>query len=95
MVWILLFLLPALCGTLLYLLCRTKKTSLRLVLVLSALACVFTLYAVTNPIPGSEGPGLLAILFVALAVGAALGILLGRVLPKPQFRSSATRQCKA
>lgn len=88
MFWILI-LLPALCGILLPLLCRTQKASTRVVLILSALACAFVLYAATNPIPGFEGPGLLAIMFVALALGSALGLFLGRVLPRPQLRSPA------
>ena len=88
MFWILL-LLPALCGIFLTLFCRTQKTSTRVVLVLSVLACSFVLYAATNPIPGFEGPGLLAIMFVALALGSALGLFLGQVLPRPQLRSPA------
>ena len=88
MFWILI-LLPALCGILLTLFCRAKKASTRVVLVLSLLAGAFVLFAATNPIPGFEGPGLLAIMFVALALGSALGLFLGRVLPRPQLRSPA------
>ena len=88
MFWILL-LLPALCGILLPLFFRTKKAATRVVLILSVLACAFVLYAAANPIPGFEGPGLLAIMFVALALGSALGLFLGRVLPRPQLRSPA------
>ena len=87
MFWIVIFLLPALCGVFLTLFCRTKKTSTRVVLILSALACAFTLFAATNPLPGFEGPGLLAIMFVALAFGSALGLVLGRILPKPRLNN--------
>ena len=83
MIWILILLLPLLCGVLLYLCFRTRKTSDRVALILGALACAFTLYAAANPIPGSEGPGLLAWMFAALAAGALLVALLVRVLPKP------------
>lgn len=79
MVWIQIVLLPLLCGVLLYLCFRAKKTSYRVVLILAALACAFVWYASTNPIPGSEGPGLLAIIFVSLTFGALLTML---VLPK-------------
>ena len=79
MVWIQIVLLPLLCGVLLYLCFRAKKTSYRVVLLLAALACAFVWYASTNPIPGSEGPGLLAIIFVSLTFGALLTML---VLPK-------------
>lgn len=82
MVWIQIFLLPLLCGVLLYLCFRAKKTSYRVVLILAALACAFVWYASTNPIPGSEGPGLLAIMFVALTFGALLATLVIRFLPK-------------
>ena len=81
MVWIQIFLLPLLCGVLLYLCFRAKKTSYRVVLILAALACAFVWYASTNPIPGSEGPGLLAIMFVALTFGALLATLVIRFLP--------------
>ena len=90
MFWILI-LLPVLFGIFLTLFCRTQKTSTRVVLILSALACAFVLYAATNPIPGFEGPGLLAFMFVALALGSALGLFLGKVLPNPQLRSPAAR----
>lgn len=93
MFWILILLLPALCGILLALFCRTQKTSTRVVLTLSVLACAFVLYAATNPIPGFEGPGLLAFMFVALALGSALGLFLGRVFPIPQLRSPAAHMC--
>lgn len=86
MLWILI-LLPLLCGLLVFMCFRSKKAAHRFVLILSALACAFVLYASTNPIPGSEGPGLLAIMFVMLALGSALGLFLGRVLPRPQLRS--------
>lgn len=82
MVWIQIFLLPLLCGVLLYLCFRAKKTSYRVVLILAALACAFVWYASTNPIPGSEGPGLLAIIFVSLTFGALLTMLVIRFLPK-------------
>ena len=81
MVWIQIVLLPLLCGVLLYLCFRAKKTSYRVVLILAALACAFVWYASTNPIPGSEGPGLLAIMFVALTFGALLATLVIRFLP--------------
>ena len=81
MVWIQIFLLPLLCGVLLYLCFRAKKTSYRVVLIPAALACAFVWYASTNPIPGSEGPGLLAIMFVALTFGALLATLVIRFLP--------------
>lgn len=90
MFWILL-LLPTLCGIFLTMFCRSKKASTHIVLTLSILTCAFVLYAATNPIPGSEGPGLLAFMFVALALGSALGLFLGRVLPRPQLRSPAAR----
>lgn len=83
MVWIQIFLLPLLCGILLYLCSPTKKASYRVVLILAVLTCVFVWYASTNPIPGNEGPGLLAIMFVVLTVGALLTMLVIRVLPKP------------
>ena len=86
MLWILI-LLPLLCGLLVFMCFRSKKAAHRFVLILSALACAFVLYAATNPIPGFEGPGLLAIMFVMLALGSALGLFLGRVLPRPQLRS--------
>ena len=86
MLWILI-LLPLLCGLLVFMCFRSKKAAHRFVLILSALACAFVLYASTNPIPGFEGPGLLAIMFVMLALGSALGLFLGRVLPRPQLRS--------
>ena len=57
------FLLTALCGILIYFCFRTQKTSHRIVLILAALAAVLVLYASTNPIPGSEGPGLLALIY--------------------------------
>lgn len=82
MVWIQIFLLPLLCGILLYLCFRTKKAAYRVVLILAALSCAFVWYASTNPIPGSEGPGLLAIMFVALTFGALLTMLVIRLLPK-------------
>ena len=81
MVWIQIVLLPLLCGVLLYLCFRAKKTSYRVVLIPAALACAFVWYASTNPIPGSEGPGLLAIMFVALTFGALLATLVIRFLP--------------
>ena len=83
MFWILIVLLPLLCGALLYGCFRTQKTANRVVLILGALACAFVLYAAANPMPGFEGPGLLAMMFVALALGALLTSLVVRVLPKP------------
>ena len=82
MVWIQIVLLPLLCGVLLYLCFRAKKNAYHVVLILAALTCAFVWYASTNPIPGSEGPGLLAIIFVALTFGALLTMLVIRFLPK-------------
>jgi len=53
------------------------------VLILAAIACVFVMYASTNPIPGSEGPGLLALMAAGAAVGAAVILLIVRILPRP------------
>lgn len=82
MIWIQIVLLPLLCGVLLYLCFRAKKTAYRVLLILAALACAFVWYASTNPIPGSEGPGLLAIMFVALTFGALLAIPIIQFFPK-------------
>ena len=83
MVWILILFLPLVCGALLRLCFRTKKSARRFVLILSALAAAFVLYAATNPIPGFEGAGLLAIMFVALALGALAASAVIRFLPTP------------
>jgi len=87
------FLLPLLCGILIFFCFRTQKTSHRIVLILAIISCILLLYASTNPIPGSEGPGLLAWMTVSLTVGAAVTLLIVRILPKPLpiFRSQAVR----
>jgi len=77
------FLLAALCGILIFFCFRTQKQSHRVVLILAAIACVFVMYASTNPIPGSEGPGLLALMAAGAAVGAAVILLIVRILPRP------------
>lgn len=93
MAMILIFLLPLLCGMLLPLCFRTEKAARRVVLILACLACAFLLYAASNPMPGFEGPGLLALMFVALALGALLVSVVIRFLPKPlpALRSPAIR----
>lgn len=77
------FLLAALCGILIFFCFRTQKTSHRLVLILAVVACLFILYASTNPIPGNEGPGLLALMVSGVAAGTAVILLIVRLLPKP------------
>lgn len=77
------FLLAAVFGVLIFLCFRTQKKSYRIVLFLAAIACILAMYASTNPIPGSEGPGLLALMACGVAVGAALILLIVRVLPRP------------
>jgi len=77
------FLLPLLCGILIFFCFRTQKTSHRIVLILAVISCVLILYASTNPIPGNEGPGLLALMTVVLTIGAAVILLIVRILHKP------------
>ena len=77
------FLLAALCGILIFFCFRTRKQSHCIVLILAAIACGLVAFASTNPIPGSEGPGLLALMASGVAVGAALVLLVVRMLPKP------------
>lgn len=45
---------------------------------LMALAAAAAAYATTNPVPGSEGPGLRAVQLSCLAAGAALTALIKR-----------------
>lgn len=75
--------IPFLIGLSVFLCFRTKKTAHRVVLVCAVLAGLFVAYAATNPIPGNEGPGLLAWMYVCLTLGAAVGLFVGRILPKP------------
>ena len=77
------FLLAVLCGILIFFCFRTRKQSHLIVLILAAIACGLVAFASTNPIPGSEGPGLLALMASGVAVGAALVLLIVRMLPKP------------
>ena len=77
------FLLAAVCGILIFFCFRTRKQSHRIVLILAAIACGLIAFASTNPIPGSEGPGLLALMASGVAAGAALILLIVRMLPKP------------
>lgn len=77
------FLLSGLCGVLIFFCFRTQTQSHRIVLLLSAIACGLIAFASTNPIPGSEGPGLLALMGSGVAAGAALILLIVRMLPKP------------
>lgn len=77
------FLLAALCGILIFFCFRTRKQSNRIVLILAAIACGLCAFASTNPVPGSEGPGLLALMSSGVAAGAALILLLVRFLPRP------------
>ena len=77
------FLLAVLCGILIFFCFRTRKQSHLIVLILAAIACGLVAFASTNPIPGSEGPGLLALMASGAAVGAALVLLIVRMLPKP------------
>lgn len=74
--------IPFLIGLSIFLCFRTKKTSHRVVLVCAILAGLFLAYAATNPVPGNEGPGLLAWMYVCLTAGAAIGLLVGHVFPK-------------
>ena len=87
------FLLAVLCGILIFFCFRTRKHSHRIGLILTAIACGLIAFASTNPIPGSEGPGLLALMASGLAVGAVLILLIVRMLPKlfPIPRSPAVR----
>ena len=77
------FVIPFLIGALIFLCFRTKKSTHRVVLICAALSCIFVGYASTNPIPGNEGPGLLAFMYVSLTAGAAVCLLICRFLPKP------------
>jgi len=77
------FLLPLMCGILIFFCFRTQKKTYRVVLVLATISCILMLYASTNPIPGNEGPGLLAWMTVGLTAGAAVILLIVRILPKP------------
>ena len=77
------FLLAAVCGILIFFCFRTQKKSYRVVLLLAAVACILGMYASTNPVPGSEGPGLVALMACGVAAGAALILLILRLLPRP------------
>ena len=76
-------LFAAVLGVLIFFCFRSQKTSHRIVLLLAAIACALGMYASTNPIPGSEGPGLLALMACGVAAGAALVLLIVRLLPTP------------
>ena len=77
------FLLAAVCGILIFFCFRTRKQSHRIVLILAAIACGLSAFASTNPVPGSEGPGLLALMASGVAAGAALILLIVLMLPNP------------
>ena len=77
------FLLAAVCGILIFFCFRTQKKSYRVVLLLAAVACILGMYASTTPVPGSEGPGLVALMACGVAAGAALILLILRLLPRP------------
>ena len=69
--------LPFLLGVIAQLLLGRKLRWL-LPSVFAALAVAAAAYAMTNPVPGSEGPGLRAVQLVCLAAGAALTALIKR-----------------
>ena len=77
------FLLAALCGILIFFCFRTRKQSNRIVLILTAIAVGLLAFAATSPIPGSEGPGLLALIACGVAVGAFLILIFLHILPRP------------
>ena len=87
-------LLPLVTGALLFWCFRTKDKTWRIVLAMGVLACVLVGWAATNPVPGSEGPGLLALIFVVLAIGAFVALVVSRFLPKPiPLLNSPAWQC--
>ncbi len=69
--YLVIFIIPLILGFFLQFLLR-KRTRRLLPVALSVLAIIAVLYALTNPVPGSEGPGLRAIQLCCLAMGAVL-----------------------
>ena len=76
-VWFMLIILPFLIGVIAQLLLGRKLRWL-LPIALTVLAAAAGVWASTNPVPGSEGPGLRAVQLVCLAAGAALTALIKR-----------------
>ena len=76
-IWFMLIILPFLIGAIAQLLLGRKRRWL-LPVALTVLAAAAGAWASTNPVPGSEGPGLRAVQLVCLAAGAALTALIKR-----------------
>lgn len=76
-IWFMLIILPFLLGVIAQLLLGRKRRWL-LPVALTVLAAAAGAWASTNPVPGSEGPGLRAIQLACLAVGAILTALIYR-----------------
>ena len=70
--WICLAVLPLLAGLLFRLLLRRWRQGWLLTAAAAVLALILFLWALTIPIPGSEGPGLRAIQAVCLTLGAGV-----------------------
>lgn len=76
-IWFILIVLPFLLGVGAQLLPGRKHRRI-LPVAFSALAVAVGIWASTNPVPGSEGPGLRAIQMAFLAAGAVLTALVNR-----------------
>lgn len=76
-IWFMLIILPFLLGVIAQLLLGRKRRWL-LPVALTVSAVVAGVWASTNPVPGSEGPGLRAIQLSCLAVGTILTALIYR-----------------
>ena len=69
--WLCVAIFPLLAGILIRALLRRRKLAWIFTAAAAALALGLTVWAWTNPVPGNEGPGLLSIQVLCLAVGAA------------------------
>lgn len=82
--WTCVVALPLLAGILVRALLRRRRRAWIFTAAAAVLAAILVVWARTNPIPGNEGPGLMAIQAMCLAFGAGMTGVLLRLSPGPR-----------
>ena len=85
--------LPLICGFGFRWAARRSSKGYVITLAAGAVAAALTLFAMSNPIPGDEGPGLLAISFLVVAGGTLAGGIAARLIPHFSSSLSPALRC--